>query len=317
MLNVATRLDYALRVIATIIYFSTSLTTSTLILFYVSFLGSGSDFVRRVRSLISVVTCAPWLICFGIRLAVDRPDLVFTSNPDSRTVNIGTHASHIDGLSMMVVYWMNRHRHIPPCAVVKQEVLFTPFYGLFALFVGNVLVSRGSTKASAVSSMNKAAQRLKEGYVIGGFPEGSRRRTPSCGKSHLLPFKKGIFHMVKNAVDSGISVTIAPFCLVGSRTAWPKGRIVPVSGSKVLLKFCHHISVPLNANVDGILDITRLEIEKGLEAACWNEKSEYDVHGAFGKGTEIDLKKEFLFEAILLTLPPVVTLVLGVFGYFH
>ena len=122
-------------------------------------------------SLLGVVTCAPWLLCFGIRLAIQDCDRTFADEP-RQTVNIGTHASHIDELSMMVWYWLNRHRQIPPCAVVKRETLFTPFYGKFAWLVGNIMVSRGSSKEVAVRSMKRVSKRIEQGYVTGAFPEG-------------------------------------------------------------------------------------------------------------------------------------------------
>lgn len=314
MANVLSQVEDAFRIILILFYFTNSLCAATLILLYASLFGSANTFAKRVRSLISVVTCAPWLLCFGIRLAIMHGHLVYGPTDSPRTVNIGTHASHIDGLSMMVAYWRNRHRHLPPCAIVKREVLFTPFYGPFAFFVGNVLVARGSTKEAAIESMSKATQRMKEGYVVGAFPEGSRRRAPSTGKEHLMPFKKGIFHMVHGAVASGTPVTIAPFCLVGSRSAWPTGRLIPVPRSKVLLRFCQHVQISPKDSVETIQEKTLHSIEKGLESVCRNEKGEYDIDQAFARGVEVDLGKEFLFEAILLTFPSAVTVLLLLLG---
>lgn len=308
------RTEYVVRLLITVFYFCTSLSTSTLILFYSSLLGSGNAFTMRVRSIFSVVTCAPWLLFFGIRLAIQDEDLVFSGSESTRTVNIGTHASHIDGLSMMVAYWRNRHRHIPPCAVVKREVLLTPFYGPFANFVGNVLVARGSTKREAIESMQTVSRRMREGYVIGAFPEGSRRRTPSYGKDHLLPFKKGVFHMMTKAVEEGVSVVVSPFCLIGSRTAWPKGRLIPTPGSKVLLKFCPQFNVRSNDSPNDVAERTERAIKEGIESVCRNKNGEYDVDAAFEKGMEVNLKREFTFEAILLTLPPMITLYLAFKG---
>ena len=130
-------------------------------------------------------------------------------------------------------------------------------------------------------------------------------------------FKKGIFHMIEKASNKGLPITIAPFCLVGSRTAWPKGRIIPVSGSKVLLKFCDHVKVEKGTGVDDLMRKTREVIEGGLESVCINENGDYDIDGAFGKGIEINMKKEFLFEAILLTIPPIVTLALALSGFYN
>jgi 1-acyl-sn-glycerol-3-phosphate acyltransferase len=197
---------------------------------------------------------------------------------------------------------------------VKREVLLTPFYGPFAYFVGNVLVARGSTKTAAIESMNRAGERMRDGYVIGAFPEGSRRRTPSLGREHLMPFKKGVFHMIAQQSSSGVPVTIVPFCLIGSRSAWPKGRLIPVSGSKVLLKFCEPFVVSTEDSVEALLDRTRSSIEKAIELAARNKSGKYDIDHAFTRGTEVNLMAEFVFEALLLTLPPIATIALAIMG---
>ena len=314
MSSIGSRLEYLSRVALTLFYFCSSLTTSSLILFYASLFGASSAFTKRVRCIFSVVTCAPWLLCFGIRLAIQNEHLVYAPESHARTINIGTHASHIDGLAMMVSYWRNRRFQNPPCAVVKREVLFTPFYGVFAYLVGNILVARGSTKAAAIESMDRVAQRTRDGYVIGAFPEGSRRRTRSTGKDHLMTFKKGTFHLVEKLATEEVPVTIAPFCLIGSRSAWPAGRLVPVSGSKVLLKFCPHIKPARGDTADVLLEKTRAAIEDGIESSARNSKGQYDIDAAFAKGTEVNMQKEFLMEAILLTIPPVVTSSLALLG---
>jgi len=268
----------------------------------------------RVRALFSVVTCAPWLLCFGIRLAIQNERLVYAANSEFATVNIGTHASHIDGLAMMVAYYRARQFRHPPCAIVKREVLFTPFYGIFAYLVGNVLVTRGSAKDKAVTSMRQCGERAKQGFAIGAFPEGTRRRSPSVGKDHLMPFKKGVFHMIHDLSKQAIPITIAPFCLIGSRSAWPSGRLIPEPGALVTLKFLPHILVKGTDSIEVLLESTRTSIQNGIEEAARNEKGVYDIKKAFDEAEEVDLRKEFLFDAILLTLPALVTLGLGLQG---
>lgn len=307
--------EYCARFLLSLVYFSFSLTTATLILFYASLFGDNHVFAKRVRAIFGVLTCAPWLLCFGVRLAVKNERSVFSKELDHETVNIGTHASHIDGLAMMVVYWRNRHRCLPPCAVVKREVLFTPFYGLFALFVGNVFVSRGSTKAAAIESMDKVGERLRNGYVVGAFPEGSRRRAPSTGKDHLLPFKKGVFHMVQKMVATkGLKITLSPFCLVGSRSAWPNGRLIPKPRSKILLHFCDPIEATTSEDADTLCGRTKSAIEFAIEEAARSKDGLYDIDSAFEKGVEVDLRQEFLLNAILLCIPSLCTLTLGLLG---
>lgn len=310
----SSRVGYCIRFCITIAYYCCSLTTSSLMLAYVTLLGHGNVFCKRVRGLLAVVTCAPWMLCFGVRLAIQNEELIFPVHGSSRLIHIGTHASHLDGLSMMVAYWRARVFRIPPCAMVKQEVLLTPFYGIFAYLVGNIFLARGSTKNSAVESMERCAERINQGYVLGAFPEGTRRREKSVGKSHLLPYKKGVFHLASKMRQNKEPVTIVPFCLIGSRTAWPVNRMLPFPGSKITLKFLKHITPTEDTSVEQILDMTRSAHEAGIENAARNPSGSYDVDNAFRNGVEVDLVKEFLFEAILLVIPPIVILSLAILG---
>jgi 1-acyl-sn-glycerol-3-phosphate acyltransferase len=162
--------------------------------------------------------------------------------------------------------------------------------------------------------MKVCAERAKQGFTIGAFPEGTRRRTPSVGKEHLMTFKKGTFHLIKSLSKEGITVDIAPFCIIGARTAWPTGQSLPTPDAKITLKFLPHIRVDEDQNLDELLEETRSAIGAGIEAAARNDKMEYDVNKAFNDGVEVELKRELLFEAILLCLPPIITAYLGLCG---
>ncbi len=313
--SVVIRMDYWGRVLLTIIYFMASLTTSSLILFYANLLGMSSWLGLRIRGLFAVVTCAPWMLIFGVRLSISNEHLLYSTDARRKTVNVGTHASHLDGLSMMVAYYRARALRCPPCAIVKRDVLFTPFYGIFAYLVGNILVSRSSSKDSAVSSMKRCADRARKGFVIGAFPEGTRRRSPSVGKDHLMPFKKGAFHLVSDLSKSDVPVTIAPFCLIGSRAAWPKGHLVPLRGAKVTLVFCPQLAIERTETPDEIMEKTRTVLEQGIENSARNKEGKYDIDFAFSKGTEVNLWREFGLDAVLLTVPPIATILLFVGGW--
>lgn len=310
------KVQYIGRVLITVVYFACSLTTSSLILLYSSCLGHDHWFCRRMRSVLAVVTCGPWMLCFGVRLSIQNEDLILPADLSRRVIHVGTHASHLDGLSMMVAYWRARMFRIPPCAMVKREVLLTPFYGVFAYLVGNVFVSRGNgtVKQSAIDSMNRSSDRMKQGYMMGVFPEGTRRRSKSIGKEHLLPYKKGGFHLAVKMANDGECVTLVPFCLVGSRTAWPSNRLVPTVGAKITLVFLPHITVTAGTSAESLLEQTRIIHEGGIEKAARNAEGKYDISQAFENGTEINLAKEFLFEAVLLTIPPIGTLIFALVG---
>jgi 1-acyl-sn-glycerol-3-phosphate acyltransferase len=107
--------------------------------------------------------------------------------------------------------------------MTKQELFEIPVFGRAMHAAGFVAVNRSSRKA-AVGSVRDAVRVLQSGLGMLVFPEGTRSRD---GK--LLPFKKGLFHL---AMEAGVQVV--PITIVGSREAWPKGKMSIHSGEVVV-----------------------------------------------------------------------------------
>ncbi|HEY3998073.1 MAG TPA: lysophospholipid acyltransferase family protein [Candidatus Xenobia bacterium] len=83
--------------------------------------------------------------------------------------------------------------------VGKKEVLLIPFFGLWFLAAGNILLDRAH-HGKAVRSMASAGERVKrEGVSVWVFPEGHRNPHGPT----MLPFKKGAFHL---ACAAGVPV---------------------------------------------------------------------------------------------------------------
>lgn len=84
--------------------------------------------------------------------------------------------------------------------LAKKE-LYTGMKKIFFDIVGTLPVDRKSTNEKTIQ---RAEETLKEGAVIGLFPEGTRNRT----KEDLLPFKKGAVNFAKNTDSLIIPVAI-------------------------------------------------------------------------------------------------------------
>ena len=80
--------------------------------------------------------------------------------------------------------------------VIGKEVLkWIPFFGLFFIGTGNILINRRDRKNS-LAGLAKAAEAIRERNVsVWIFPEGTRNH----GRVPLLPFKKGAFYMAIQA----------------------------------------------------------------------------------------------------------------------
>lgn len=96
--------------------------------------------------------------------------------------------------------------------IAKEELRKKPFVGGAISGMDMVFVDR-SNRVKAVKSLEEAAKKVREGYNIIAFPEGTRSRD---GK--LKPFKKGLFHL---AIQSG--VPLVPVAISGAYELVPTG----------------------------------------------------------------------------------------------
>ncbi len=97
--------------------------------------------------------------------------------------------------------------------LAKAELFKIPIFGQGMRGAGYISVDRRDTK-SAIRSLGRAAQSVREGTSVLIFPEGTR-----SSDGALLPFKSGGFVL---AVDAG--VPIVPMAVHGTFDVMPKGR---------------------------------------------------------------------------------------------
>ena len=109
-------------------------------------------------------------------------------------------------------------------ALIKKELLRLPILGMGFKQADFVPVDR-SNRESAIESVNAAIQVLRKGLHIVIFPEGTRSTD-----GHLLPFKKGPFHL---ALQSGFP--IVPVTLLGTFESWPKTRFAMRPGTAAVV----------------------------------------------------------------------------------
>ena len=97
--------------------------------------------------------------------------------------------------------------------LAKAELFKIPIFGQAMRRAGYISVDRSNTK-SALVSLKKAAQSIRNGTSVLIFPEGTRSED-----ALLLPLKTGGFIL---ALDAG--VPIVPMAVQGTFAVMPKGR---------------------------------------------------------------------------------------------
>lgn len=106
--------------------------------------------------------------------------------------------------------------YLPKAAayIAKEEIRRIPILGKWNEMYGTVFITRKNPR-EALRAIQEGAQRLKDGYSLVIFPEGTR--SPD---GHVLPFKPGA---LKLAQKSG--VPIIPVTLVNTRTIMVKNSL--------------------------------------------------------------------------------------------
>jgi len=129
----------------------------------------------------------------GIKLTIEGKELL-KDMPPSVVV-----ANHQDNLDLFV------HGAIVPkraVSVGKKSLKYLPLFGQVYWLAGNIMIDRKKSKES-INAMTETTEALKHKKTsIWVFAEGTRNHG-----NNLLPFKKGAFHMAKQA-----SAPIFPIC---------------------------------------------------------------------------------------------------------
>lgn len=134
-------------------------------------------------------------------------------------VFVSNHQSTIDIPTLfMALPWNTRF-------VSKKALMYVPFLGWYMWLAKFIFVDRGNRK-TAIASLDKAAQQIRDGISIIVFAEGTR--SPDLT---VKPFKKGPFALAMKA-----GVPLVPVAIEGSGQLMPKNRWVITPGPiKVLV----------------------------------------------------------------------------------
>ena len=135
-------------------------------------------------------------------------------DPTKPFIYMCNHQSNFD-IPVLLAYLKVQFRWL-----AKAELFRIPLFGFAMKRAGYISIDRRDRKA-AFTSLDKAAETIREGASVIIFPEGTR--SPD---GNISPFKKGGFVM---ALDAG--APIVPIILHGTRSIMPKNRLRIVPGN--------------------------------------------------------------------------------------
>lgn len=138
--------------------------------------------------------------------------------PSQSCIYMSNHQSNFD-IPVLLAYLPVQFRWL-----AKAELFKIPIFGFAMHRVGYISIDRDNRK-SAMESLSKAAEAIRNGKSVMIFPEGTRSET-----ANILPFKKGGFVL---AVDAG--VPLIPIIIHGTGAIMPRKQI-KIRPGKVILE---------------------------------------------------------------------------------
>ncbi len=167
----------------------------------------------------------PW--CRALARFWDMPVHAFgleRLDPSRTYLYMANHQSHTDIVALMVTL------PGPPGFLSKKELRSAPLLGYAMEMAGEVFIDR-SNREQAVLAIEEAARQVREDRPVIVFPEGTR------GDGRFIrPFKKGGFHLVKQA-----GVPLVPVGIRGTEHVLPRSSSWVQGGLPVEV----HVGVPL------------------------------------------------------------------------
>jgi 1-acyl-sn-glycerol-3-phosphate acyltransferase len=157
-----------------------------------------SDMVYRAG--LRVAKLVTWLS--GAKITVENPENLRPGRPAVYVLN---HVSNIDPTAVATI--------LPRVVIMaKHQAFKIPIAATAFRLVGFIPVYRGTDRAA--QSVTAGTNRLKEGFSMLAYPEGTRTRS-----GELLPFRHGVFLMAIRA-----NAVIVPITSIGFREMMPVGQ---------------------------------------------------------------------------------------------
>lgn len=211
----------------------------------VSFFDRKGNFIHRIARLwakIHLKICGIGVELDGLQ-NIKKPPYIFMSN----------HSSALD------IFVLLSSLPLEFKWVAKRELFWIPFFGWALKKAGYIGLDRKNPKR-AISALKEAVERVKEGFSLVVFPEGTR-----SFDGRLLPFKRGGFRL---ALET--KAHILPVAIIGTAKLLPRGSLIPKGKGVVLIKFGEPLEVKKEdrAQLRTLMEETREKIE----ALLWERR---------------------------------------------
>jgi 1-acyl-sn-glycerol-3-phosphate acyltransferase len=146
------------------------------------------------------------------------------------------------------------HKVFPVAFLAKKSLFKIPYFGQMLAYTNSIPIVRGDNNTN-VDLLNKIKHRISQNFPLMAFPEGTRSKN-----GELLPFKNGIFRIIKKS-----GVPVFPVTIIGAHKVLPKTGIAIYPGE---IKIIPHRIITAEEieklTYEELRDMVREEISKSL-----------------------------------------------------
>ena len=179
-------------------------TIINLLMFYIPYKNRAFLLKYWSKSLIAVYKflCQVKINIHGLENIPDTPCLIFSK-----------HQSTLETLILQTIF-------VPHVWIIKRELTWVPFFGWSVLLSKPIAINRSDAKGSLRKIMELGTERLKDGFWVFIFPEGTRNPVGERAKHKIggakLAHRSG-FDILPIALNTGI--------------VWPRGQFTKLPGT--------------------------------------------------------------------------------------
>jgi len=155
-------------------------------------------------------------VFFNIKVIIEGKELIPRHN---KFLIVSNHQSNLDPLMIISAF-----KKKPVTYIMKNNIMKVPVVGRWLYASGFLPIDRVNNR-QAIKVILKSVDRLKSGFTMSVYPEGTRSKSPDMNR-----FRNGIFKIVEKAKVDMVVLAVDNFYKVRKRFPWRR--------TKVLIRIC-------------------------------------------------------------------------------
>lgn len=153
---------------------------------------------------------------FNLKVIIEGEELIPENN---NFLIVSNHQSNLDPLMIISSF-----KGKPVTFIMKNNIMKVPIVGTWLYTSGFLPLDRRNNR-KAIEVIEASVERLKSGFTMSVYPEGTRSKSPNMNR-----FRNGIFRIVEKAKVDMVVLAIDNFYKVRKRFPWFR--------TKVLIRIC-------------------------------------------------------------------------------